>query len=350
MRDQPEGVSEDELRLALARGWNLRPVELRYAPVGAGSYHWLARDPDGDTGRGRWFVTVDDLDAKSWLGSTRKSVYAGLAAALDTARWLRDRAGLGFVAAPEPTRNGGTARRLSNRYAMAVYRYIEGSGWEFGDQLPPPVRGQLVDMLVALHRVTPTSRVPVARPDLSGRGLLEQALGDLGHPWTGGPYAGPARALLAGAAGPVRDLLASFDRLAARLATAPHQVITHGEPHPGNVMRTGDGLRLIDWDTVGLAIPERDLWEVLGPSPSPSPSASGGGGDGRRDAARRYTRATGHTIDPDGLRFYQIRWALDDLAAFAGELRAGHQDTAGTRDAWQALNETVTEAVRLAGT
>jgi spectinomycin phosphotransferase len=113
-------------------------------------------------------------------------------------------------------------------------------------------------------------------------------------------------------------------------------------------MRTGDGLRLIDWDTVGLAIPERDLWEVLGPSASAS--ASGGGGGGRSDAARRYTRATGHTIDPDGLRFYQIRWALDDLAAFTGQLRAGHQRTADAHSAWQALNETVAGVIRLAGT
>jgi spectinomycin phosphotransferase len=333
VKDQPDGVTERELRLALEQGWDLRLDELRYAPLGAGSYHWTAHAGDG----GRWFVAVDDLDGKSWLGSTRADVYAGLRAALDTARWLRDQAGLGFVAAPEPSRDGETARQLNPRYAVAVYRYIEGSGWEFGDERPPAVRDRLVDMLVALHQVTPRSRVPVARPDLSERGLLEQARGDLGRPWPGGPYAEPARALLAGAAGPIRHLLATFGRLAARLATAPHRVITHGEPHPGNLMRTGDGLRLIDWDTVGLAIPERDLWGVLGPTD----------GDGSSDAARRYTRATGHTIDPDGLRFYQIRWALDDLAAFTGELRAGHQDTAGTRAAWQALNETVASAIGL---
>jgi spectinomycin phosphotransferase len=330
VKDQPEGVTEHELRLALEQGWDLRPDELRYAPVGAGSYHWTARAD----GAGRWFVAVDDLDGKRWLGSRRADVYAGLTAALDTARWLRDQAGLGFVAAPEPTRDGATVRRLSPRYAVALYRYIEGRNWEFGDQLPPEARDRLVDLLAALHQVTPTSRVPVARPDLSRRDLLEQALGDRGRPWSGGPYAEPARALLAGAAGPIRDRLATFDRLAGRLAAAPHQVITHGEPHPGNVMHAGHGLRLIDWDTVGLAIPERDLWMVLGSIDS--------------HAARRYTRATGHPIDPEGLRCYRLRWALDDLAAFTGRLRAGHQDTAGAREAWQALTETVTGLVGLA--
>jgi spectinomycin phosphotransferase len=336
---RPEGVTERELRLALEQGWDLRPADLRYAPVGAGSYHWTARDDQG----ARWFVAVDDLDGKSWLGSTRAGVYAGLRAALDTARWLRDQTGLGFVAAPEPTRDGETARQLNPRYAVAIYRYIEGGGWEFGDVLPPAVRDRLVDLLAALHQVTPTSRVPVARLDLPERGRLEQALDDLGRPWPGGPYAEPARARLAGAAGPIRDLLATFDRLAARLAGAPHRVITHGEPHPGNVMRAGDGLRLIDWDTVGLASPERDLWEVLGPADSDSD------GDSNSAAARRYTHATGHTVDPDGLRCYQVRWALDDLAAFTGALRTGHQDTAGPRAAWQALNENVARAIGLAG-
>ncbi|HEX4258699.1 MAG TPA: aminoglycoside phosphotransferase family protein [Streptosporangiaceae bacterium] len=332
MKDQPEGLTERELRLALEQGWDLRPDELRYAPVGAGSYHWTARDGR----KARWFVAVDDLDGKPWLGDTREDVYAGLGVALDTARWLRDQAGLGFVAAPEPARDGATARRLSPRYAVALYRYIEGRNWEFGQHLPPEARDQLIDRLAALHQVTPPPLVPMARPHLSERDRLEQALGDLGRPWSGGPFSEPARALLAGAAGPTGDLLTSFDRLAGRLAAASGPVITHGEPHPGNVIQTGDGLRLIDWDTVGLAHPERDLWHVLNSNDS--------------HAARRYTRATGHPIDPGALRCYRLRWALDDLAAFTGERRAGHQDTADTRAAWQALNDTVADVIRLART
>jgi spectinomycin phosphotransferase len=335
VKDRPEGVTERELRLALEQGWDLRPDQLRYAPVGAGSYHWTVRGAARAHGD-RWFLTIDDLDGKPWLGDTREGVYAGLGAALDTARWLRDQAGLAFVVAPEPTRDSATALRLSPRYAVALYRYIEGRNWEFGQRLPPEARDQLIDLLAALHQVTPPSQVPVARPDLPERASLEQALADLGRPWSGGPFSEPARALLASAAGPVRDRLTTFNQLAARLAAAPHQVITHGEPHPGNVMPTRDGLRLIDWDTVGLARPERDLWHVLNSAGS--------------HAARRYTRATGHPIDPDALRCHRLRWALDDLAAYSGELRAEHRDTAGSRQAWQALNETVTEIVRQPGT
>ncbi|WP_432843998.1 phosphotransferase family protein [Dactylosporangium sp. CA-092794] len=42
-------------------------------------------------------------------------------------------------------------------------------------------------------------------------------------------------------------------------ADPPGLVLTHGEPHPGNTMRTGGGWLLIDWDTALLAAPERDL-------------------------------------------------------------------------------------------
>jgi len=140
--------------------------------------------------------------------------------------------------------------------------------------------------------------------------------------------------LLACAEPRVRERLAAFDRLAgAARAAAP--VITHGEPHPGNVIQTAGGPMLIDWDTVGLAVPERDLWSLIS--------------DPGDQAARRYTRATGHAIDPDALDLYRIRWALDDIAAFTRQLRAPHSHTGDAEEAWQALNEEVTRAVQHAG-
>jgi spectinomycin phosphotransferase len=331
MKDKPEGVSERELRIALAEGWDLHPAELRYAPVGAGSYHWEARDPRG----GRWFINVDDLDGKSWLGGSRADAYAGLRAALDTTRALRDRAGLRFVAAPEPASDGTTLRPVNPRYAVAVYPFLDGAGRGFGDRLAGAELDQLMDMLAGLHQVTPTRPVPVAPLAVPLRGELETTLGDLEKPWSGGPFSEPARALLASAAGPVREVLTTLDRLAAQVAAAPSRVITHGEPHPGNVIQTAGGPVLIDWDTVGLAVPERDLWSLIT-----------GPGD---EAARRYTGATGHAIDPDALDLYRIRWALDDIAAFTLQLRAPHGHTGDAEEAWQALNEEVARAVPHAG-
>ena len=85
------------------------------------------------------------------------------------------------------------------------------------------------------------------------------------QPWTGGPFSEPARQVLARHAARMVELLAwpTGSPPRWRHASAPW-VITHGEPHAGNVMRAADGHLLVDWDTVALAPPERDLWMVAG--------------------------------------------------------------------------------------
>ncbi len=141
----------------------------------------------------------------------------------------------------------------------------------------------------------------------------------------------------------MRLQLEGLDRWAATLAAAD-VVVTHGEPHPGNVVRR-DGapgpvggtepasarLALIDWDTVALAPPERDLWMVA--------TESG-------DEARRYTDLTGRRVDAAMLEFYRVRWALDDLSCFVRDLRAPHRRTPGTEHAWEALEITITDLAR----
>ena len=339
MRDRPEGVTERDLARALADGWGLSAGSLRYAPVGHGSYHWAVTGDQGD----QWFVTVDDLDDKGWLGRTRSGVFAGLRAAMAAAVTLRRDASLAFVVAPVPARDGEPVRPLGGRYAVAVFPFLRGEPGRWDEPLPAPERDELVAMLAALHRVDPAAvRLPrsglepsrpgleLPRPGLglSWRGELEEALRDLGRPWAGGPFAEPARALLAGAAGPVRRRLDALDRQAGALAAQP-AVITHGEPHPGNVFRPArGGLMLIDWDTVALAPPERDLWMV----------ATGTGGE-----LRRYTELTGRPVDHALLETYRLRWALDDISCFVRDLRAPHRRTPGTEQAWQALEISIAE-------
>ena len=40
-------------------------------------------------------------------------------------------------------------------------------------------------------------------------------------------------------------------------------VVTHGEPHAGNVVHAKSGPMLIDWDTARWAPRERDLWSLV---------------------------------------------------------------------------------------
>jgi spectinomycin phosphotransferase len=328
VRDRPEEIGDGEVGRALAEGWRIHAADLRYAAVGGGSYHWVVRDGQG----GRWFVTFDDLDDKPWLGPSRAAVLDGLRAAMDTALALRREAGLPFVAAPSPAPGGETVRPLDARHAIAVFPFLDGTSGRFGEDYPARRRWELAGLLAALHQATPVlARPPVAGIGLPRRGTLDAVLDGLDQPWPGGPYCEPMRELLIRTADQIRSLLARFDRLAERVAARP-AVITHGEPHGANFMRAGSGTMLIDWDTTGLAPPERDLWMI----------ASDTG-----EELRRYTAATGRVVDPAALTFYRLRWALDDMSSFIPRLRAARQRTADAEHAWRALQETIAQASRL---
>jgi len=323
MRDRPAGVGYRDLCDVLSDGWQINVAAADYAPVGGGSYHWIVRDRAGR----RWFATVDDLDQKRWLGDTRDAVAAGLATAMEMAVALRHEAGLPFVLAPVTARNGAAVVRLGCSYAVTVFPYLDGAAGRFGEELPVGERTHVVDMLAALHQAAPDgARVPPHQVERAGRHDLKTALSELSQPWDGGPLSEPARALLNARAEQVVHLLARFDRLAERV-TALEPVITHGEPHPANLLTAGTETLLIDWDTVGLAPPERDLWWII--------SDSGGA------EARRYTRATGRPVDPAALALYRLRWALDDLSIFVHRLRSEHRRTADAEHALRALQITL---------
>ena len=110
------------------------------------------------------------------------------------------------------------------------------------------------------------------------------------------------------------------DRLAADAATrAGEWVVTHGEPHAGNVIRTSDGRRvLVDWDTVALAPAERDLWMLF-------PHAS--------DALELYRQR----VDQAALDFFRLAWDLKDLAEYLNVLRAPHEENEDTLRQYGAL-------------
>src|SRR5258708_19152527 len=117
MRSPPDTFGEGEVIASLADGWGLSVANARYAPVGAGSYHWDVTDADGR----RLFVTVDDLDEKGWLGHDRESVFDGLRRAFDAAVALRRDGGLPFVVAPIPTARAQAVHRTDVRHALPLF-------------------------------------------------------------------------------------------------------------------------------------------------------------------------------------------------------------------------------------
>jgi len=332
MKALPEELDQAALLLSLAEGWGFEAEVADYADVGFGSYHWLVTDAAGARG----FVTVDDLDRKPWLGDTRAAAFAGLRLAFNTAVALRD-GGLAFVVAPIPASGGETVRRLGSRYTVALFPVVDGTAGQFGPHESADERAAVTAMLARLHGATAAVR-GVPRPSelgVPGRRQLESALREVDAVWAGGPLSDPARRVLAAHASDVEALLAAEVRLGAEVAArSTNWVVTHGEPHPGNVMRSGEELLLVDWDTVALAPPERDLWLVAGE---------------QEDELDLYTAATGHPVDAGAITFYKLAWELADLAAFVDLFRSPHRRDEDTEVAYEAVTQCATIRERWEG-
>jgi aminoglycoside phosphotransferase (APT) family kinase protein len=304
----PDDLPEESLAAALARGWGLEGAEPAYRAVGFGSHHWEIA--------GRWFVTVDELDVKRHSADEPLEVpYDRLRAALSAAAEV---AGLPFVVAPVPAADGEPVLRLG-RFAVALYPYLEGESFAWGHYTEAN-RAALLEMVSALHTAPPP---PSARPDDFAIPHRDALAATDPRPDTG-PYAQRTADLVSAGAGLIRDRLARYDHLVDTCRTRSRPVLTHGEPHPGNTMRTAAGWRLIDWDTALLAPPERDLW-FLEP--------------GSLDA---YTAATGVRPDPDTLALYRLRWDLADLAVTVDRFRRPHPGNADDKESWEILRRLLT--------
>lgn len=306
MRTPPADVDEAELLAVLGERWRLDVDVVAYAPMGFGSQHWTASGRDGQG----WFVTADALAPAGSVSFT------DLDAALRCAVALHD-GGMDAVVAPLRTGRGAVLEHVGGRYAVAVYPYVTGRAGSFGDPVPDPDRADVLDLLAGLH-TTAVAACPTVRTDalrVDRRPALDAALADLDRPWHSGPHAEPVRAALRRERTALRHALARHDAEAQALrATTTSWVLTHGEPHPGNLIRTENGLRLVDWDTVLVAPPERDLWLL----------ARDGVSD--EQVAAEYAARTGRRVDPRGMRLQRRRWALADVAIFTDDVRHPHTD------------------------
>jgi spectinomycin phosphotransferase len=321
VRTPPVGLVPGRLAEALAAGWRLETAAMQYVPEGAGSYHWKLTDANGRP----HFVTVDDLDGKDWFGHVRETVFEGLRRALGTAAALRHEAGLEFVVAPAAACDGEFLRRVDDRYTVSVFPFLTGRSYSFGGYADGRLRDEAMDMIAALHQSTAVvqDRAPCHVPSYAGRDDLSAFLLDPDRPWDGGPYSEPARRLLMTNAADLAELAAGFDHLVDSTAAArAHSVITHGEPHQANVMSVDGRLVLIDWDTVAMAPPERDVSLIA---------------TSRNEGIDRYEQTTGRTLDHRVITLYRLRWYLDDVASAIRLFSSRHGDTADTLRSFDAL-------------
>jgi spectinomycin phosphotransferase len=331
MYAEPPDIDRRAVAATLEATWGLRIAELHYEPVGFGSHHYIARDASD----ARWFVTVDDLATGSYAAHNPESAFATLDAALRTAVALRQ-SGLEFVHAPIVNADGALLAMAGERYAVSLFAFIDGKSNPSSEHESAEERRAVLQALGQLHAVqlTAAAEALLRRDTLEVplRARLADYLDNLHAPWHGGPYSEPARRLLSSGRGGIQELFARYDALAAvARASSDPWVITHGEPHGANVIKTSDGaIFLIDWDTVALAPRERDLWMV-------EPQDAG-------DWAAYTSARPADRPSPEALETYRLWWRLAEIAEYTETFQSPHEDDANTQEAWQEFQSYVPAA------
>ena len=310
-------LDRDELTKLLRRKWHIDVATIRYEAVGFGTHHYFVTSKD----RARWWVNVDDLTGRS---------FDELHRSLATATALRNR-GFRFISAALESVDGAVLQPLSEHFGLSVYAFIEGRSYE-GGPIPPADRPDLLRALGALH----AAPIPSDPPTLDTLAVRDRtdlfaAIDDASSRWDAGPFAEQTRELIAANADALRARFERYDEIARQVAsTTDRWVITHGEPHAANVIRTSTELVVIDWDTIGIAPPERDLWQI------------GAAGDADW---RAYHAAGGITeIDRTALELFRLQWDLAEVAAYTKLFRQPHIGDANTRVAWKELQEYLADA------
>ena len=326
---QPDDLAKGSIGSVLHAGWGFTAESVEYQAVGFGSHHWLATDTRG----ARLFVTVDDLSAKlRTVSDTTDAAFGRLARAFSAALSLRADADLAFVVAPVPAADGQVLRRLQDRYSVVVHPFVAGSrAGDDGEFRTAEDRRSVPGLLAEMHgtRMSAPDTDDFVVPHREG---LTMMMDQTGQRWDSGPYAERARGLLAARAGELQVLVAAYDGVAVRVAARPDRVvITHGEPHAGNVIVTVGGLVMVDWDTALLAPPETDLWALA-----------------RHDESmlRAYTAATGVDIDQDALSLYRLWYDLAEIGGYLSLFRAPHRHSADTAESWKNLRHFLQPAER----
>lgn len=316
----PRDLDEAALAALVGRAWSVQVDRLEYLAVGFGSHHWDLRTVDGR----HLFLTVDLLDASDPDAHADR-----LRAALTTAVLLAE-GPLPRAVAPLRTTGGEVLARAPS-YAVSLFPFLEDAHEVTPEEVATgPARGERLDLLCRLHDATEVVRGTVRPDDLAvqGRAGLEEALARLGERWGPGPCAEGARELLRTRAGDLRAALAAYDARAARVRRgAGGWVVTHGEPHVGNLLRVRGGLVLVDWDTVRLAPAARDLWMV----------------DTGHGEVEEYRARTGRPVPGAELDLYRVHWDLSEIALYATDLSRPHVADANTAIAWRELRRLLTE-------
>jgi spectinomycin phosphotransferase len=292
------------------REWVVDINTVDHVEVGSTGWHWVLGDDDGP----RWFATV--VAARTY--AERRSLVEAFEAASSIARELP------FTVAPVHTRGARVALDIAPGCLLTVAPYVEGDAFGSGSLTGDLERGVVASMMGELHRQPSPRTMPVWRPQLgrhdnTRRADLERRLAQ--EVWSGGPWSVPASRMVLESRPAIRAALRRYSLLAAAVTGSMERwVVTHGEPHARNLMRTPDGPRLVDWSTVALAPRERDLGDALGAADGEDPWYS-------------YLEAGGRPVplSADTMELFALQSHLSGLCEHAVRFSRAHDDTPDER-------------------
>lgn len=315
MLEPPRDLTAEVVTRMLRDYWELPPTDVAYEAAGHGSHNWTATA----TTDAKWFIKAD-----RGTSTTRTAAYL-------TAANLRDN-GLDFVHAAIPDRCGELRRRVG-AWEMSVFPFINGRNPDFTNTTE---RAQIAEVIGELHRHLPIPATALRWTAGVGQSELIHLLDlELDQPWTHGPYAARAQALVRDNLSGIRELLSLHHQLTDRLHQSDRPwVITHGEPHGGNTMIDNLGqVHLIDCDDLMLSPAERDLWLLLHIGHQRPLTVE------TQDILTAYHQADG----PTKPRRYVIElmradWHLMEISSYAQDFSQPHEDSRDLDAHWQTLN------------
>jgi len=295
----PAELSDGAVLGALRTAWDEEISDVEHLALGFGAHHWradIAQSP-------RFFVTYDRLNGRHTFDSLEQA-YEGAAALAES--------GLEFVVAPARTLEGRALLRLGAG-ALSCTPWLDGA--VVGD-------GAVTEVATAEANLTDLARLHATRAPglrrwrpLVDADFAEAVSARLGRPWDTGPYGERAHRALTGSLAAIQEWTRQYLVRAEQAGVRPW-VATHGEPHTRNQVRTPDGIRFVDWESLQLAPRERDLSSLVQ------------AGYGRQAGA-----------DPAMVELFDVEWRLSEIDQYAHWFSTPHTGTPDDTIAFDGLIE-----------
>lgn len=287
----------DRLADCLRLEYGLAPIAITFLPLGA----------DVDTAVYR----VETSDGNfHFLKLRRRFVPASVAVPA-----LLAGQGVEAVLAPYPTHSGQFHASCAE-FTLSLTPFVTGvSGWE--QELTPPQWRELGRALGALHQATLPAAIANSLPVETYTSLARAEVGTLLEKAAPSPRTDAVtrefKRLLQQQRSAIECLLSGAHELGERLRLAPPpNVLCHGDIHAGNVLLFNGRLFIVDWDTLLLAPPERDLMFIGG--------GVGGCWNKPQEAEWFKTGYGPYPWNPTTLAYYRCERIVQDIAEFAHAL------------------------------